>query len=383
MNISTLLLVIVLVLVAGIAGAVAATWLLGRRAATATPAHRAGADASLPDAVAQVTSALARVEHQLATSERHRAEAHGQLHEQVRAMHETSQLLRTEASSLVQALRAPQTRGRWGEVQLRRIVELAGLVEHCDFTEQMNVNTSGEGRQRPDLVVHLSGGKNIVVDAKVSVAAYLEMSGAVDEAQAASRKTAHARHLRTHVELLAAREYWRSLTPTPEFVVLFVPAEPFLSAALDADPTLLEFGFEKNVVIATPNTLVALLRTVAYTWRQDALTRNAQDVLDTGRELHQRLSTVSAHLAKVGSSLESSVKAYNALVGSLESRVLVTARRFNDMQVTDAELPSPSAIDLAPRVPQADELLDPAEPRLSDVGIALPTDDTEGRLAAG
>jgi DNA recombination protein RmuC len=383
MDLSTLLIVIVIALVAAIAGAIAATWVLGRNTPRATPAHRSGTGASERDAaLAQVRAALARVEQQLASSERHRAEAHGQLHEQVRAMHETSQLLRTEASSLVQALRAPQTRGRWGEVQLRRIVELAGLVEHCDFTEQMSV-VAGESRQRPDLVVHLAGGKNIVVDAKVSIAAYLEMSSASDDSHAASRKSAHARHLRTHVEMLAAREYWQSLAPTPEFVVLFVPAEPFLSAALEADPTLLEFGFEKNVVIATPNTLVALLRTVAYTWRQDALTRNAQAVLDTGRELHQRLATVSAHLGKVGSSLESSVKAYNALVGSLESRVLVTARRFNDLQVTDVELNGPAAIDLAPRVPQADELLDPAGEAAHEVGIAPSADETDGRRAAG
>ena len=361
---TTLIAVIVLVLVAGIAGAVVATWLLGRRLPTSqTQRHSPGAHASDPGLeaaqalVAPVTAALQRVEQQLAAGERHRAEAHGQLHEQVRAMHETSQLLRTEASSLVQALRAPQTRGRWGEMQLRRVVELAGLVDHCDFTEQMSV-TGVDARQRPDLVVHLAGGKNIVVDAKVSIAAYLEMAGADDESAANERRPAHARHLRTHVDQLASREYWRALAPSPEFVVLFVPAEPFLSAALDADPALLEHSFERNVVIATPNTLVALLRTVAYTWRQDALTQNAQAVLDTGRELHQRLATVGGHLAKMGTSLEGSVKAYNSLLGSMESRVLVTARRFHELQVTDQVLDSPDVIDLAPRIPQADELIE-------------------------
>ncbi|MFL6070444.1 MAG: DNA recombination protein RmuC [Actinomycetes bacterium] len=307
--------------------------------------------------IAPVTQALLRVEQQLAVSERYRAEAHGQLQEQVRTMNETSQLLRTEASSLVQALRAPQTRGRWGEVQLRRVVELAGLVEHCDFTEQMTV-VNAEFRQRPDLVVHLAGGKNIVVDAKVSIAAYLEMSGTNNESQASDRKSAHARHLRAHVDQLAARAYWETLAPTPEFVVLFVPAEPFLSAALEAEPSLLEYAFEKNVVMATPNTLIALLRTVAYTWRQDALTQNAQAVLDTGRELHQRLGTLGSHVTKMGSSLEASLKAYNSMVGSLEGRVLVTARRFNDLRITDEVLASPDSIDLAPRNLQADELRD-------------------------
>lgn len=322
--------------------------------------------------IAPVTEALTRVEQQLLDAERHRAQAHGQLQAEVKAMNETSQLLRTEASSLVAALRAPQTRGRWGEVQLRRVVELAGLVEHCDFTEQLTVGRSDD-RQRPDLVIHLAGGKNIVVDAKVPFAAYLEASAATDEATALDRRAAHARHLRTHIDQLASRGYWEALAPTPEFVVLFVPAEPFLSAALDHDPTLLEHAFTQQVVVATPNTLVALLRTVAYTWRQDALTDNAQAVLATGRELHQRLGTLGGHLTKVGSSLEASVRAYNQVVGSLESRVLVTARRFHDLKVVDEPVPAPHTIDLAPRFPQAVELSDPLDPQGSDTELPRAT----------
>jgi DNA recombination protein RmuC len=386
MDMTTLLLVTVVVVAATLAGAIFATWLLNRRSA---PGQHAGgqSSAALPapteTLIAPLTAALQRVEQQLVASERHRAEAHGQLHEQVRAMNETSQLLRVEASSLVQALRAPQTRGRWGEMQLRRVVELAGLVEHCDFTEQMSV-AGIDARQRPDLVVHLAGGKNIVVDAKVSIAAYLEMSAADDEALANERRKAHARHLRSHVDDLAARAYWEALAPTPELVVLFVPAEPFLSAALDADPALLEHAFERNVVIATPNTLVALLRTVAYTWRQETLTENAQAVLDTGRELHQRLGTLGAHVAKMGSSLEASVKAYNSMLGSLETRVLVTARRFHDLHVTDDRLPAAPPIDLAPRTPQADELLDPADAEPSQgVGYVRSGRDTIEDRAAG
>ena len=364
METSPVFLTLLLVLLALAAGAGASAWFIRRHL---TPRQPPDQISPSPDALmAPVTMALQRVEQQLASSERYRAEAHGQLQEQVRTMNETSQLLRSEASSLVQALRAPQTRGRWGELQLRRVVELAGLVEHCDFTEQLTVGRVGE-RQRPDLVVHLAGDKNIVVDAKVSIAAYLEMTAASDDVQANGRRSAHARHLRTHIDQLSAREYWQALAPTPEFVVLFVPAEPFLSAALDADPTLLEYAFEQNVVLATPNTLVALLRTVAYTWRQESLTQNAQAVLDTGRELHQRLGTLGTHLTKMGSSLESSVKAYNQMVGSLETRVLVTARRFNDLEITDQPIAAPQSIDLAPRTPQAIELVEQEpDPMLRD-----------------
>ncbi len=323
-----------------------------------------------------VNEALDRVERQLAESERHRLQSHGQIQEQVRAMSDTSQLLRSETSSLVQALRAPQTRGRWGEVQLRRVVELAGMVEHCDFSEQLSVGRNDD-RQRPDLVVHLAGGKNVVVDAKVPFAAYLESSSAGDEITTEARGNAHARHLRAHVDQLAGREYWEALAPSPEFVVLFVPAEPFLSAALDRDPTLLEHAFQRQVVIATPNTLIALLRTVAYTWRQDALADNAQAVLAAGRELHQRLGVLGGHLAKVGSSLESSVKAYNQAIGSLESRILVTSRKFHDLKVVDEGLNAPDAIDLAPRMPQAAELTEPAGP----ADFAAEADTSSPRVA--
>jgi DNA recombination protein RmuC len=258
-------------------------------------------------------------------------------------------------------------------VQLRRVVELAGMVEHCDFTEQLSVGRADD-RQRPDLVVHLAGGKSVVVDAKVPFAEYLEASAATDETTVQVRSAAHARHLRAHIDELASREYCEALAPSPEFVVLFVTAEPFLSAALDEDPALLEHAFTRQVVIATPNTLVALLRTVAYTWRQDALADNAQAVLVAGRELHQRLGVLGGHLSKIGSSLEASVKAYNQAVGSLESRVLVTARRFHDLKVVDDSVPTPATIDLAPRLPQAAELTEPvpAEVQRIDGDTGLP-----------
>lgn len=378
MDMTTALLLATLALLLGAAGGAYATWRLvapSRRGQHTTP------DAASPDQLLRpVNEALDRVERQLAETERHRLQSQGQIQEQVRAMSDTSQMLRTETSSLVQALRAPQTRGRWGEVQLRRVVELAGMVEHCDFSEQLSVGRSDE-RQRPDLVVHLAGSKNVVVDAKVPFAAYLEASAANDEATAQLRSAAHVRHLRAHIDELASREYWEALAPSPEFVVLFVPAEPFLSAALDQDPALLEYAFTRQVVIATPNTLVALLRTVAYTWRQDALADNAQAVLAAGRELHQRLGVLGGHLSKMGSSLESSVKAYNQTIGSLESRVLVTARRFHDLKVVDEAVPTPETIDLAPRLPQAAELTELSEPTAPNFNSA--EDDTGLPLAAG
>jgi DNA recombination protein RmuC len=369
---------LLLALLSLLTGTALGAFLIWRFAPAAPRGVHSGSDAVPAEQLLRpVNEALNRVERQLAETERHRLQAHGQIQEQVRAMSDTSQLLRTETSSLVQALRAPQTRGRWGEMQLRRVVELAGLVEHCDFSEQLSVGRSDD-RQRPDLVVHLAGGKNVVVDAKVPFAAYLEASAATDETTAQIRSAAHARHLRAHIDELASREYWEALAPSPEFVVLFVPAEPFLSAALDEDPALLEHAFTRQVVIATPNTLVALLRTVAYTWRQDALADNAQAVLAAGRELHQRLGVLGGHLSKMGSSLEASVKAYNQAIGSLESRVLVTARRFHDLKVVDDSVPTPETIDLAPRLPQAAELTEP------DTTEDQRTDgDTELPLAAG
>jgi DNA recombination protein RmuC len=199
-------------------------------------------------------------------------------------MSRTSEQLRTETTQLVSALRAPQVRGRWGELQLRRVVESAGMLEHVDFSEQESATTP-DGRLRPDLVVKLAGGKNVVIDSKVAFNGYLEAMEARDEATHRTRLQAHARHFRTHIESLGAKKYWDQFTPAPEFVVMFVPADAFLNAALEHDPTLLEHAFERNVVIATPATLVAMLRTIAYTWRQEALARNAQDVLVTARKM--------------------------------------------------------------------------------------------------
>jgi DNA recombination protein RmuC len=316
--------------------------------------------------VKPLTEQLGKVEAQLTAVERTRTEAYAELREQVRSMSQTSEQLRLETGQLVAALRAPQVRGRWGEMQLRRVVESAGMVEHCDFDEQASVRTD-DGLLRPDLVVTMAGEKNIVVDAKVPFAGWLEAMEARDDQQRAARLKAHVRHVRDHIDELAGKKYWEHLDPSPEFVVMFVPAEVFLNAALEEEPALLEYAFERNIVIATPQTLVALLRTVAYTWRQEALTRNAQDVLRLGRDLHGRLSTLGGHVNRLGSALTSAVKHFNSTVSSLESRVLVTARRFADLKVADDELTAPAQVELVARQVQAPELVASA----TDALIAL------------
>ena len=321
--------------------------------------------------VAPLSESLTRVQQQVEQVEADRVRAYSGLLAQVEHMQTTSEQLRLETKQLVTALRNPQTRGRWGELQLRRTVEAAGLVEHVDFDEQVSVNTA-DGVQRPDLVVHLAGGKHVVVDAKVAFNGYLEAIEARDETTRAERLKAHARHLRNHIDELAAKRYWSQFDSTPEFVVLFVPAETFLNAALEQDPTLLERGFARNVVIATPSTLVALLRTVAYAWRQEALADNAEEVFRLGKELHGRLATMGSNIAKLGSALGRSVDAYNETVGSLESRVLVTARKLADLHAADSELEAPEPIGAVPRALQKAELLASVDEAL----VTLPEPDT-------
>ena len=267
--------------------------------------------------------------------------------------------LRTETKQLVAALRAPLVRGRWGEHQLRRIVEAAGLLEHCDFAEQVTAATEHQG-VRPDLLVTLHGGRTVVVDAKAPFDAYLSAMEARDERTRDGHLDQHARHLRMHVDALAAKAYWTAFDSTPDFVVLFVPADPFLDAALQRDAALMEHAFRRNVVLATPATLIALLRTVAYSWRQEALARNAVAVHGLARELYGRLSTLGDHVGKLGTALGTAVTAYNRAVGSLESRVLVSARKLAEMGVSDRDLAPPPQVELAPRQPQAPELLDEA-----------------------
>jgi DNA recombination protein RmuC len=317
--------------------------------------------------VKPLSDSLEQVRVQLTEVEKTRLGAYTELREQVRAMNQTSDQLRVETAQLVTALRAPQARGRWGEMQLRRVIEAAGMVEHCDFTEQASVTTV-DGVKRPDLVVRLAGGKNVVVDAKVAFSGYLEAMEARDDATRTARLKAHARHLREHIDGLGKKTYWEQFQPSPEFVVMFVPAEVFLSAALEEDPSLFEHAFERDVVIATPQTLIAMLRTIAYTWRQEALAANAQQVYELGRELHGRLATMGNHLAKLGTGIEGAVKAYNNTVSSLESRVLVTARRLNELKVVDDRLATPAQIEIATRQLEAPELVASATDALVILG---------------
>jgi DNA recombination protein RmuC len=289
--------------------------------------------------------------------EKERAGSYAQLLQQIGTMRQTSEQLRVETAQLVTALRAPQIRGRWGEMQLRRAVEAAGMTEHIDFVEQETV-AGPDGRLRPDLVVKLVGGKSVVVDSKVAFAGYLEAMEAKDEATRAARLKAHAKHLRNHIDALGDKAYYEHFAPSPEFVVCFVPADAFLDAALQEEPALLEHAFDRNVVVATPSTLVALLRTVAYTWRQEALAANAAEVHRLGRELYQRLATMGGHIDKLGRSLNGAVSDYNKTVSSLESRVLVSARKMIDLDVVTLadSIPAPTQITETARSAQAPEL---------------------------
>jgi DNA recombination protein RmuC len=306
--------------------------------------------------VTPVREALGRFEAQVGEIEQRRAGAYSELREQVRSLGEAQALLRQEAGNLVRALRAPQVRGRWGEIQLRRVVELAGMAEHCDFTEQHGVE-SAEGRFRPDLVVHLPGGRTVVVDAKAPLAAYLEAVEATDETRRTALLVDHARQVREHVLALSRKSYWEQLRPTPEFVVLFLPGESFFSAALEQDRDLIEAGAERRVILATPTTLISLLKAVSYGWKQEAVAANSAQVAELGRELHKRVADLAAHVQKLGRHLAGSVESYNAFVGSLESRVLPAARRFKELEAAGAEVvPDLSPVDAVTRVAQAPEI---------------------------
>ncbi|WP_067818175.1 DNA recombination protein RmuC [Actinomadura kijaniata] len=305
--------------------------------------------------VAPLRETLAKVEEQLREVEIGRRESHAMLAKQVDFVRQSGEQLRAETRTLVRALQRPEARGRWGELQLRRVVELAGMAPHCDFDEQASARTV-DGAIRPDMIVRLADGKNIVVDSKVSLAAYLDAAGADDPAAERDRLDAHARHLRDHVDRLAAKAYWQAFQPTPEFVVLFVPGEAFLAPALDRDPHLLEYAMRRRVHIATPTTLVTMLRTAAYAWQQAALSRNARAVFELGRELYERLGTMGGHMDELGRSLTNAIKSYNRTVGSLETRVLVTARRLNELGVTEADLAGPEPVEESPRSLSAAEL---------------------------
>lgn len=297
-----------------------------------------------------IREALEKCSREINELEKVRVGAYASLKEQLGSLLESQRHLKRETGALVNALRAPQVRGRWGEVQLKRVVELAGMIPHCDFLEQPSESTES-GRLRPDLIVRLPGGRSVIVDAKVPLAAYLESIECADDEARRRLLEEHARQLKAHISQLSKKGYGEHFEASPEFVVLFLPAESLFSAALQADPTLLEAGAEARVILATPSTLIGLLKSIAYGWRQEKLSRSAEEIAALGRELYKRLADLGGHFAKIGRGLESAVEAYNKTCGSFESRVLVSARRFEELHsVAEGNtLESPSPVDRLPR----------------------------------
>ena len=291
---------------------------------------------AVADMVAPVHESLSKVDAQIQQMEVARGKAYGDLHAQVQSLITTQKELQSETGNLVRALRTPNVRGRWGEIQLRRVVEIAGMLSYCDFAEQETVNTDS-GRLRPDLVVKLPGGKNVVVDAKTPLQAFLDSFETTDEKTRLACLADHARQVRDHMKILAGKNYWEQFEAAPEFVVMFLPGETFFSAALEQDSGLIEHGVLNRVIPASPTTLIALLKAVNYGWNQEKLGRNAQQISALGRELHDRLRNLAGHITSVGANLDRAVDAYNKALGSMENRVLVSARKFSELGASVAE----------------------------------------------
>ena len=306
---------------------------------------------------------LDQVDREIQSAERRRVESSATLAERLTALDLTGQHLQTETRRLVDALKRPGVRGRWGEIQLKRVVELAGMLEHCDFEEQQTLNGSLNGNDRkirPDVIVRLPGGKHVIIDAKVPLDAYLRALESPDEAGRQALLAEHSRQVRTHLAQLGAKEYFADVPSTPEFVVMFLPGEMFFSAALEQDPSLIEFGVERKVIPASPTTLIALLRAVAYGWQQESMEENARKISELGKALYESIRVLGDHFGDLGSRLKGSLDAYNKAVGSLEGNVLVKARRFKELQPASVgeDIPTLEVIDRVPRMLQSQELTD-------------------------
>lgn len=312
--------------------------------------------------VKPVAETLKKLEHQVGELEVKREGAYQSLTEQVRSLSDSQVALGKETRNLVTALRAPHTRGRWGEVQLRRVAEMAGMIEYCDFTQQETLSDE-DGRLRPDMIVRLPNDRCVVVDAKAPLQAFLEATECTDESDRQACLARHARQVKDHLTKLGSKAYWSKLDESPEFVIMFLPGESFYSAALEQDPGLIEFGVDNRVVLATPTTLIALLHAVAYGWRQEKLADDAQHIASLGAELYSRLVTMTGHITKVGRGLRTAVDAYNDTVGSIESRVLVQARRFRELAApTERDIDTLEPVDRQVREAQVAELPAAADP---------------------
>lgn len=316
-----------------------------------------GRQKAIEDLVQPLKESLTQVDTKLQQVEQNRVGSHSALTEQLRSLHQAQQTLQSETGRLVQALRSPNVRGQWGELQLRRVVEAAGMLEYCDFDLKESVSVDGS-RLTPDMIVRLPGGKNVVVDAKAPSSAYLDAMEIEDQAARDGKLRDHARQVRDHVVKLGNKTYWAHFQPAPDLVIMFLPGETLLSAALQRDPGLLEFSLGRGVMLASPLTLIALLRAVAYGWQQEKVAKNAQEISDLGRQLYERIRVMAVHFEDVARGLSRSVESYNKAIGSLESRVLVTARRLKDKGITaPEELPDLETIDHTPRPLGAPELV--------------------------
>jgi DNA recombination protein RmuC len=316
------------------------------RMARSAEGARADLDAkekSISNLVGPLKEKLAEVDCKIGELEKNRVGAYEGLRSLMGAMDESQRALRMETANLVKALQSPVVRGRWGEIQLRRVVELSGMLAHCDFVEQESMETA-DGRLRPDMRVTLPGGNNVVVDSKVPLMGYLEAVQSVEQERRREFMARHASQVRTHVDQLSKKAYWEQFESAPEFVVLFLPGEVFFSAALEEDPELISYAAEKRVILASPTTLIALLRAVHFGWRQEAVARNAADISALGKELHKRLGDFAGHLVKLGGSLGNAVEQFNRANGSFESRVLVSARKFEALGASNPDAPLPEVV---------------------------------------